>query len=166
MIREATKEDRQEFIRMTREYLKEFSQTTANVSMDDMGFYLGLFRGYTEGSLFGETFFYYAEKDSRTPLGVCLAGEPADGILEDSGAPQSKYGKTAVCWVIWTDPTVRHSGAAFELITHALKRATELGFKTAMFEVPYDTEIIRKHREIYGMHPSTVRYYVPIPEVP
>lgn len=163
MIREATFKDKDEFIHMWKEYLHEFSPRMQGVSdtPEALGWYLGLFKAYTEGSLFGGCLFWYPE-ESKVLGGLVLAGEPHNNILEDSCAPQPEHGKVAVVWGMYVQPIHRSIGVSIEMLTYGMKRAPELGFDTAMTETPYNLHTIRRTEEIYGVLPDTVRYFYPL----
>ena len=163
MIRDATWNDRSDFLRMWTDLLHyQFSVGFGIIPSEaSINWFLGLFRGYTEGYLFGACPLWFPD-DSDTPQGLCMFGEQRSS----DSAPEFKYGKIAVGWGLYVGHDYRKLGVSQKILAYCHLKGRELGFDTLMCETGYHDKIGRRYLESYNdgetLTPDTVRYYGPL----
>jgi len=124
----ATLDDMPAFETMLRAYLmeQEAHGSPVQCTRKTFNFYRDLAHFYLKGTLFGVLVL----TEEEGVKGFALAGE-------DFGQPRldTTWGKSAVVWLVWVDPTVRKTGAGLGMLTFGRSRLLELGFEVAVMSV-------------------------------
>ena len=107
-IRPAEAHDEPDFLRLWRAMLEEIAQKGSDIlpSPENMTEYLGYFRAYQRGQLFGTCLFW--DGPSGIPESVTMAGE-----LWSRNPFQSRYGRMATWWGTYLSPEYRGKGHDF-----------------------------------------------------
>lgn len=129
IVRLATRADREPFLNLWLDYLKENADLGSPVlpSRYNMTQYRDLFDSYTVGSLRGTPVI---ASTSRGGVGVLMAGEPPGGFhLETS------RGRLMEVWGVYVVPEHRRRGLAHKMQDHGRRVGIDLGFRGAVSTV-------------------------------
>jgi hypothetical protein len=93
--------------------------------------------------------------------GFALAGE-------DFGQPRldTTWGKSAVVWLVWVDPTSRKNGAGLGMLTFGRPRLLELGFEVAVMSVRHPNLEGQALTLAFGAEPEECSYVFRLKEEP
>lgn len=128
-----TPEDRESFLRLWREFLKEQEEWGGDIppTRDNLLEYLKLYDSYLQGSLFG---FCLLGEESDETMGVLLAGEFPLPFQFQSSLP----GRQGQLFGVYVVPEWRRGGVAWALQDRAVEEGLRLGFRRVRSWVLWD----------------------------
>lgn len=126
MIRQATLDDRPEFLRLWQAYLttqrKEGNYLWDN--LHNLHLFLGFFEAYVQGSLKGCVVLCQPEEVDH-PVGVAMGGQTVD-----RPEWETDLGETAILWGLYVEPEYRGRGISAKLFQRAREYGLSVGIQT------------------------------------
>jgi GNAT superfamily N-acetyltransferase len=137
VIREATRLDRPEFLRLYYDYLLEERKLGSSLpaSLHNLTFFRKYFDAYTMGCLFGACLLWFPDEEPETPRGLALVGEE----WETPGW-ETDLGRVCYIWGLYVEPPYRGRGVGLQLGQFGIKRGIEIGFDTVRTAVLYSNQ--------------------------
>lgn len=125
--RHASKDDRDDFLRLWLAFLEEGVAQGSHLMADDhnLGIFMQYFDAYVSGQLRGVATLWYPD-ESHSPVGALLAGEQFGTFEWHIGTPE-----LATMWGIYVEPEYRGNGVSVGLGLYGARAAQKLGFPGA-----------------------------------